>query len=183
MGRLYTEMNWVTYKAENREVIGCQERDDGGMTPIQKVGTYQLIEGGRVTAKILLDGVQIRVTGNSFKDLTWNLADVLVKHYQEQVRCSPCHGSGLFAKATWEDPQIPCDECQGTGENNPEVEEIPEDEDGPLVDCRNCRGVFPSRETDNNGNVRVVEIDGVDFHFHCLRCLRIRNGKLHLPGQ
>lgn len=122
MGRVYTEMNWVTYRPDTREIIGCQERDDGGMTPVQVVGTYEERDNGVVLAKVILDGVQIRVTGKSFKDLTWELGDTLRRHYEEQVRCSPCQGSGLFAKATWEDPEIPCDECQGTGENNPEEE-------------------------------------------------------------
>ncbi len=119
---IYTEMNWVIYRPETREVIGCQERDDGGMTPVQKVGTYQERDDGSALAKILLDGVQIQVHGNTLKDLTWNLADVLSRHYQEQVRCSPCEGTGLFDRATWDHPEVPCDYCNGTGENNPEEE-------------------------------------------------------------
>lgn len=117
---IYTEMNWVTYKADTKEIIGCQEREDGGMTPVMTVGTYQERDDGHVLAKVILDGVQIRVTGKTFKDLTRTLADVLVKHYEEQVRCSPCEGTGLFDRATWDHPEVPCDYCQGTGEDNPE---------------------------------------------------------------
>lgn len=123
MGRVYTEMNWVTYNPVNKEIIGCQESDSGCMIPVQTVGTYQERSDGHVLAKVLLDGVQIRVTGKNFGDLTHALADTLVKHYQEQIRCSPCEGTGLFATATWDDPEIPCDYCNGTGENNPEKEE------------------------------------------------------------
>ena len=122
-GKVYTEMNWVTYNTDIREVIGCRENDDGSMTPVQTVGTYQVRDDGHITAKINLDGVQIRVTGKSFKDLTWTLGDVLERHYQEQVRCSPCEGTGLFDRATWDHPEVPCDYCNGTGEDNPEVTE------------------------------------------------------------
>jgi len=93
------------------------------MTPVQTVGTYQERSDGKVLAKILLDGVQIRYTGKNFGDLTRTLADVLARHFEEQVRCSPCEGTGLFATATWDDPEVPCDYCQGTGEDNPEVTE------------------------------------------------------------
>ncbi len=122
MGRVYTEMNWVIYNPVNKEIIGCQETDKGSMIPVQTVGTYQERDDGHVLAKVILDGVQIRVTGKNFGDLTRTLADTLVKHYQEQVRCSPCEGSGLFATATWDAPEVPCDYCQGTGEDNPEEE-------------------------------------------------------------
>jgi len=30
--------------------------------------------------------------------------------------CQTCEGTGLFAKKTWNDPEIPCDDCLGTGE-------------------------------------------------------------------
>jgi len=30
-------------------------------------------------------------------------------------KCSRCDGTGLFAKKTWNDPAIPCDDCNGTG--------------------------------------------------------------------
>ncbi len=126
MGKVYTEMNWVTYKADTKEIIGCVERDDGGMTPVQTVGFYQERGDGQVFAKVLLDGVKIRTTGKNFGDLSSALADILRRHFEEQVRCSPCEGTGLFAKATYDDPEIPCDYCQGTGEDNPEIEEVGE---------------------------------------------------------
>ncbi len=116
-------MDWVIFKADTKEVIGCVEKEDGGMTPVQTVGTYQKRTPGLIVAKLILDGVQIQTTGKEFGDLTWNLVDILRRHYEDQVRCSPCQGTGLFATATWDDPEVPCDYCQGTGENNPESEE------------------------------------------------------------
>lgn len=35
---------------------------------------------------------------------------------EEMVECSACEGSGLFAKKTFNDPEIKCDECWGSGE-------------------------------------------------------------------
>ena len=36
--------------------------------------------------------------------------------WTEPEDCSTCEGSGLFAKACWDSPSIPCDDCNGTGE-------------------------------------------------------------------
>jgi len=34
--------------------------------------------------------------------------------------CATCEGTGLFAKKTWDDPEIRCDDCQGTGDGEVE---------------------------------------------------------------
>ena len=31
--------------------------------------------------------------------------------------CSTCEGTGLFAKKTWDSPEIKCDDCNGSGED------------------------------------------------------------------
>ena len=70
MGRVYTEMNWVIYNAVNKEIVGCQEREDGGMTPVMTVGIYQERSDGQVLAKLLLDGVKFQTTGKNFGELS-----------------------------------------------------------------------------------------------------------------
>ena len=30
--------------------------------------------------------------------------------------CSTCEGTGLYAKKTWDEPEIRCDNCNGTGD-------------------------------------------------------------------
>jgi len=115
---VYIEMNWVIYRADTKEIIGCFEREDGGMTPVMTVGTWEeRLETGRFLATLNLDGVITRSSGESLADLRDEVVKELKRFHEDHVRCSHCEGSGLFATATWHEPEIPCDYCDG-GEIN-----------------------------------------------------------------
>ena len=66
----------------------------------------------------------------------------LIDHYGRDAfdpnECAECAGSGLYRRATWAEPEEPCQHCDGTG----------------LIDCDGpglCRYQEPSEAIDTSG--------------------------------
>ncbi len=109
----YIEMDWAIFTGDTSEVIGCFERPDGGMTPVMTVGTWEeRRESGRFLAKLNLGGVVTRSSGESLEDLRDEIIKELKRFHEGEVRCLHCEGSGLFATATYDSPEVPCDYCE-----------------------------------------------------------------------
>ena len=128
MAEVYTRLDWVISKTGTQELIGCVENQDGSMTEIRPVGTYQENPfTGKFTASVErgrlgIYGVNIytRTSADTLEDLAQEALKMVIEDQDEFETCPECGGSGSFAKATWHSPSIPCDECGGTGDN-PEV--------------------------------------------------------------
>jgi len=105
-------IDWVLFKADTKEVMGCVENSDGSMTEIRTVGTYddEMVDG-LVRARI---GSR-RTSAKNLPDLGDEIVKILQRDHDDLHTCSECEGTGLFSQASWDSPQISCDECDGTG--------------------------------------------------------------------
>jgi predicted methyltransferase len=108
-------IDWVLFKADTKEVMGCRENSDGSMTEIRTVGTYddEMVDG-LVHARLGISIVE-RTSGKNLADLGDEIVKILQRDYDNLHTCSECEGTGLFSQASWDSPQISCDECNGTG--------------------------------------------------------------------
>ncbi len=110
---VYIEMDWAIFTGDTQEVIGCFEREDGGMTPVMTVGSWEeRLETGRFHAKLNLGGIVTRSSGDTLPELRDEVVKELKRFHEGELSCLHCDGSGLFATASWDSPEIPCDYCE-----------------------------------------------------------------------